>query len=71
MLCKCSGKHIDIYFILKITYLDYLTSLALPTKTLNKQTWQPSLHGSIGGDSVIASSLVVFAHHLNLLLHGE
>ena len=21
MLCKCSGKYIDIYFILKITYL--------------------------------------------------
>ena len=25
MLCKCSGKYIDIYFILKITY--YLISL--------------------------------------------
>ena len=24
MLCKCSGKYIDIYFILKITY--YLSS---------------------------------------------
>ena len=23
MLCKCSGKYIDIYFILKITYLRY------------------------------------------------
>ena len=21
MLCKCSGKYIDIYFILKITYI--------------------------------------------------
>ena len=22
MLCKCSGKYIDIYFILKITFLE-------------------------------------------------
>ena len=22
MLCKCSGKYIDIYFILKITYME-------------------------------------------------
>ena len=24
MLCKCSGKYIDIYFNLKITYLIYI-----------------------------------------------
>ena len=23
MLCKCSGKYIDIYFILKITFYDF------------------------------------------------
>ena len=27
MLCKCSGKYIDIYFILKITY--FVSDLAL------------------------------------------
>ena len=25
MLCKCSGKYIDIYFILKITFLSEVT----------------------------------------------
>ena len=25
VLCKCSGKYIDIYFKLKITYLIFLT----------------------------------------------
>ena len=29
MLCKCSGKYIDIYFNLKITFLPYLL-LAIP-----------------------------------------
>ena len=24
MLCKCSGKYIDIYFILKITYFSFI-----------------------------------------------
>ena len=27
MLCKCSGKYIDIYFILKITYLAFAFGL--------------------------------------------
>ena len=29
MLCKCSGKYIDIYFNLKITYLRILASLRI------------------------------------------
>ena len=27
VLCKCSGKYIDIYFIMKITYLFHLCSV--------------------------------------------
>ena len=27
VLCKCSGKYIDIYFIMKITYLFHLYSV--------------------------------------------
>ena len=36
MLCKCSGKYIDIYFILKITFYVIL-SLHV--------TFKPRLHG--------------------------
>ena len=36
VLCKCSGKHIDIYFGLKITYpcvINFLTTFEFPLLT--------------------------------------
>ena len=46
MLCKCSGKYIDIYFILKITYLnDVITAkwgVREPPRFLEEDCWSIS-----------------------------
>ena len=41
MLCKCSGKYIDIYFILKITYYyyDYAVNMILTLLREYKPTY--------------------------------
>ena len=39
MLCKCSGKYIDIYFNLKITCLGFIVCLCAP---LLSSVWLPS-----------------------------
>ena len=36
MLCKCSGKYIDIYFILKITYYNNALKNNKDQRILNK-----------------------------------
>ena len=37
VLCKCSGKYIDIYFILKITFLNCGCSFCMLLSTCNQK----------------------------------
>ena len=72
MLCKCSGKYIDIYFILKITFCDNFSyvffvvfpafhHLFTPPKTPSFPTGPASIVGGFKGLSRInISSAVVF-----------
>ena len=39
VLCKCSGKYIDIYFNLKITYFSYAFLLWLVIDSLDTETY--------------------------------
>ena len=55
VLCKCSGKYIDIYFILKVTFHSVLLAMTRDPAEFGWHCWSNTAHPPPSSTTYVAS----------------